>query len=92
MVYTHSNKDDIQVPYKGGYAMNEQELKDNVTSAEWLPTEFEGYSSPHNPVYCEFRCSNCQGTVSGSSCLQYYKFCPYCGCKMKNVTPIGGQL
>ena len=48
--------------------------------AEWLRVDKHNY-------YHNFKCSKCMALVSVPTCMKIplYKYCPFCGAKMKEV-------
>lgn len=50
--------------------------------AKWIPAESSRYGS----MYAGAKCSNCGGGVDGYVSI-HFKFCPFCGKRMKDYKP-----
>ncbi len=52
-----------------------------VRHGKFMGTEYDGYADG-NPVYYEWKCSECGCIFEEDEPMYRYRFCPYCGARM----------
>ena len=53
----------------------------SVRHGKFIGTEYDGYADG-NPVYYEWKCSECGCIFEEDEPMYRYRYCPYCGARM----------